>query len=345
MKHHDLIVIGTSAGGFDALTRLLSDLPAVLPAAVLAVVHISSDMATNVLCKTLQRVTHLKCRVAAEGDEISHGHLYIAPANRHMLVKDGHIHITKGPHENRSRPAIDPLFRSAARHYNSRVVGVVLTGMLEDGTGGLGAIKMCGGITVVQDPEDAAFPGMPLSAITNQDIDYVLKLEEIPALLQRLAGREVQEAEVPEEVRKEVEIAERVLTGIPVQASLGEPAPYTCPDCGGVLVVKKDGGVDTYHCHTGHTFTPGTLQLLQTENIEETLWVTLRMLEERRHLLNTLAGQSERSGNQRMARLQQEKAGETIVHIGRIRSILFSDLEPLPQDARSGGNGPESPPA
>ncbi|HEY8599580.1 MAG TPA: chemotaxis protein CheB, partial [Thermomicrobiales bacterium] len=183
---HDLIVIGTSAGGVQALLELLDDLPANLPAAICIVIHIPAE-SPSLLPRILQRRSALPVRHAVDGERIVPGHVYIAPPDHHLLVDPGRLRLRHGPRENRCRPAVDPLFRSAALAYGPRLIGVVLTGALNDGTAGLAIIKRLGGVTIVQDPADALFPGMPASAQRHVAVDYSLPLADIAAALTRVA--------------------------------------------------------------------------------------------------------------------------------------------------------------
>jgi two-component system, chemotaxis family, protein-glutamate methylesterase/glutaminase len=229
------------------------------------------------------------------------------------LIKENRLLVTKGARENRNRPAIDPLFRSAAVAYTSRVIGVVLTGMLDDGTAGLIAIPKCGGITVVQDPKDATYPGMPLSALNNLKVDYCVPISEMGRLLETLTReRPGKSKRIPEDVRTEAEIAERVLSDVAEVNGLGKQVPYNCPNCGGVLWQMDSADVPRYRCHTGHSFTLPALLESQSEKIEETLWISLRMFEERKNLLNSTHNA-----------FAVQRAKETQIHIERIRAVLL----------------------
>lgn len=248
-----------------------------------------------------------------------------------MLVKKDRILVTKGARENRFRPGIDPLFRSAAVSHGSRAIGVVLTGMLNDGTAGLIAIKRCGGMAIVQDPKEAAYPEMPRSAISNVQVDYCIGVAEMGELLERLCRRPAGKVlPIPDDIRTESEIAERVLSDVRQVSTLGSQVPYNCPNCGGVLWEIGEEGIDRYRCHTGHAFTADALLVSQSEKIEETLWISLRMFEERRNLLNTMAHTEE---NAAMKRTYLDRAKETELHIERIRAILMA-----PQKASEQGH-------
>lgn len=317
---HNIIVIGTSAGGLEALDDLIGQLPTDLPAAIFVVQHMAPENTGEALVHRLSRHKAFDGKLATDGDSFKPGRIYIAPPDTHLLVGKKKIMVTKGARENRYRPGIDPLFRSAAVAHGPRVIGVVLTGMLDDGTAGLAAIGKCGGITVVQDPRDAAYPGMPQSALHNVRIDYRVPIAEMGRLLVRLTYERSGKAKrIPKDVRIEAEIAERVLSDVAQVNELGHQEPYTCPNCGGVLWEMESADPRRYRCHTGHSFTLPALLAGQSEKIEETLWVSLRMFEERRNLLNSMAQKEVRS-KRKGSSLQ--RAGQMQTHIERIRAIL-----------------------
>jgi two-component system chemotaxis response regulator CheB len=219
------------------------------------------------------------------------GHIYFAPPDSHLLVEPGRVGVTKGPRENRFRPAIDPLFRSAAQVYGPAAIGVILTGSLGDGTAGLWTIKQLGGTTVVQDPADALFPAMPQSALNHVRIDYVLPLSDIPSRLVRLTAEDVPAAAaapLPASVEVEVKIAKEAP---PLEVGLegiSEPSTFACPECHGVLMKVKEGGPIRFRCHTGHAYSIDSLMLAVSEAIEEALWNAIRALEEGDMLLRTV---------------------------------------------------------
>jgi two-component system, chemotaxis family, protein-glutamate methylesterase/glutaminase len=330
-----IIVVGTSAGGMDALSRLVPQLPADFPAAILIVQHMAADATGDMLVKTLAEKGKLPCKHPQDGDKIAPGHIYIAPSDHHMLVEKGVILVTKGARENRSRPSIDPLFRSAAVAYGSGTIGVLLTGYLDDGTSGMMAIKRCGGICIVQDPLDAAFPDMPQSALNNLKVDHRVPLAQMGALLVDLVRRPRKGAHgsrgsrgskqhgIPEDIVIEAKIAKRVLSDLSAVEALGDQVPFNCPECGGVLWQIAKGNLIRYRCHTGHAFTSAVLLAEQTEKIEETLWVALRMFEERRNLLQTMAV-SKRGAPGAGEKSASDRAKDSEVHIARIRAMLLS---------------------
>ncbi len=318
-KYSTLVVIGASAGGMAALKKLVAQLPADFPAPVFIVNHMGADNTGEALVKVLNEAGGLTCVHAQNNQTIQTGHIYLAPSDQHMLIIKDKILVTKGARENRSRPAIDPLFRSAAVAYGNRIIGIILTGYLDDGTSGMMAIKRCGGVCIAQDPDDAAYPDMPSSVIANVGADYCLPLAQMGTLLSELVSRELPENKpVPEDIEIEAKIAKRVLSDLPSVEALGEQVPYNCPDCGGVLWQMKEGELLRYRCHTGHAFTSATLLAQQTVKIEETLWVALRMFEERQNLLVTMG---KNKGETSSSSINQ-RAKDSQIHIERIRAML-----------------------
>lgn len=304
-----------------ALTELVASLPASLPAAVLVVQHLSPDSSGENLVSRLSLHTRLRCHLAAHGDTVQAGHLYLAPADRHLLVQNGQMLVTRGPRENNYRPAVDALFRSAAVSYGNAVIGVVLTGMLHDGTAGLDFIKRCGGQAVVQTPQDAQFPSMPYTAMRNVAVDYVVPLAKMGALLQQLTSQGLPPATpIPEDLKAEAAIAERVVGTTEEINRLGEPVPMTCPDCGGSLWKLEHGNVLRFRCHTGHAFTADALFESSKQALEETLWVALRMMEERKNLLSSMAVRGEGPWSVQ----QEERLEEIKAHVNRLREFLLN---------------------
>ncbi|WP_018948255.1 chemotaxis protein CheB [Thioalkalivibrio sp. ALMg11] len=327
-----VIVIGASAGGMAALKKLAAQFPKDFPAPIFIVTHMSADTTGEALVKVLNESSSLACVQAHDQQTFESGTIYLAPSDQHMLVAKGKIRITKGARENRSRPAIDPLFRSAAVAYGNGVIGVILTGYLDDGTSGMMAIKRCGGVCIAQDPEDAAYPDMPQSVIANVGADHCLPIAGMGALLSDLLRRELPErGEVPEDIMIEARIAERVLSDLPSVEALGDQVPYNCPDCGGVLWQIEEGDILRYRCHTGHAFTSSVLLTQQNERIEETLWVALRMFEERQNLLVTMS----KNESKRATSSVSQRAKDSQVHIDRIRAMLkATDQDSYGEEAR-----------
>jgi two-component system chemotaxis response regulator CheB len=321
-RGRNIIVIGTSAGGLEALDALVGQMPTDLPAAVFIVQHMAPQNTGAALLHRLGKYKAFDCTMAEDHQKFQPGRIYIAPADNHLLVKKDHVLVTKGARENRYRPGIDPMFRSAAATHGSHVIGVLLTGYLDDGTAGLQAVKKCGGVTMVQDPKEAPYSEMPQSALNSMDVDYCVPISEMAALLYKCARqRPSKTLAVPDSIRIEAGIAERVLSDVAAVGGLGDQVPYNCPNCGGVLwQLNKDAS--RYRCHTGHSFTAKALLTSQSEKIEETLWVSLRMFEERKNLLNKLSHR-EKSASFKQSYAEQAKG--TQVHIERIRAMLLAE--------------------
>jgi two-component system chemotaxis response regulator CheB len=332
-KRRNIIVIGTSAGGLETLDRLVGQLSTDLPASIFIVQHMAPENSGEALLRRLSRYTAFKPVLAKNGQHFEAGRIYIAPSDHHLLLKTDRMLVTKGARENRNRPGIDPLFRSAAVTHGPAVIGVVLTGMLDDGTAGLIAIKKCGGVTVVQDPGDAAYSGMPTSALENAGVDYCVPLAGMGSLLTRLVSqRPGKRKAVPPDVRTEAVIAERVLSDISQVNTLGEQVPYNCPGCGGVLWELDARGEKRYRCHTGHSYTERSLLASQSEKIEEMLWISLRMFEERKNLLTSMATGARHPA---LKTSHRSRAKEAQGYIDRIRGLLLKPDAQTPEDTLS----------
>jgi two-component system chemotaxis response regulator CheB len=321
-RGRNIIAIGCSAGGLEALDALIGQLPTDLSAAIFIVQHMAPESSGVALLQRLSRHKAFDPKLAENGERFRAGRIYIAPPDYHLLLKKTTLLVSKGARENRNRPGIDPLFRSAAVAHGARVIGVVLTGLLDDGTAGLMAIKRCGGVSVVQDPRDAAYAAMPQSAIDNADVDYCVPIRDMGSLLATLVSQPHGRSKAPpQDVRTEAEIAERVLSDVSQVNGLGEQVPYNCPNCGGVLWQIDAAGKQRFRCHTGHSFTRATLLASQSEKIEEVLWISLRMFEERRNLLTSMSKSGVRGT---VRRSQQERLKQTEEYIERIRAMLVA---------------------
>lgn len=318
-----VIVVGTSAGGLSALRKLMAQFSDDFPSPVLIVQHISADAVGSVLIDTLKKASNLKFLHPKNGDELLPAHVYLAPSDHHLMIDENkRILITKGAHENRSRPAINPLFRSAAVAYGKGAIGILLTGYLDDGTAGLEVIQRCGGTCIVQDPQEADYPDMPQNAINKISVDYVLPIAEMGGLIYRLISKEPsKQPKIPAEILVEAKIATRVTSDLASVNALGHQVPFNCPGCGGVLWKVQDGKNPRFRCHIGHAYTAATLLAEQTMKIEETMWTALRMFEERKNLLDSIA--KDKGGA--TARSAKERSDSTQVHIERIRQILLAD--------------------
>lgn len=325
-----IVVVGASSGGMEALKTLVAELPADLLAAVFVVNHLAADASLEPLLRALNKAAKLSCTQAEDGEAFVQRHVYLAPPDHHLLIGKRKMRVTKGARENRWRPGIDPLFRSAAANHGHDVIGVLLTGHLNDGTAGLLAVKRCGGIAVVQDPMDAAYADMPRSAIDNVHIDHVVPLSAMGELIGRLARMTRDKGPaIPDDVVIEAKIAERVLSDLASVNVLGDQVPFNCPNCGGVLWQIAMGKFQRYRCHTGHAYTAEALLAEQTSKIEETLWVALRMFEERKNMLSSMTNPAERA----FSRSAEERIRESEVHIARIRAMLMSNDKSTGDDA------------
>ena len=281
MSRFHIIAIGASFGGVDAFKKITALLPGDFPAAIFVVQHVPGD-AVSYLPEILSRNGPLPAVAAKDGKRFEPGLIYVARPNHHLLVKADHMATPVGPRENRMRPAIDALFRSAAVFHSTRVAAVLLTGYLDDGVLGLALVKKCGGITLVQDPDDAAVPDLPGNAIKNVKIDHVLPLTAIAAKLVEIVSRPVgKPKKVPEELMEQVKISEYPMDNIEKMDTLGERTTWTCPECGGLIWELRNEPVPRYMCHTGHSFTSGSLLEGQSNLIEHSLWSAVRMMDER----------------------------------------------------------------
>jgi two-component system chemotaxis response regulator CheB len=331
MPGHDIIVIGASAGGVEALKELSRGLPPDLPAAVFVVLHVSPS-GSSVLPRILSNSGPLRAHHAINGETIEHGRIYVAPPDHHLLVERGRIRVVRGPKENRSRPAADPLFRSAAHAYGTRVVGVILSGVLDDGTAGLAAIKRRGGVTVAQDPEEALYPGMPQSARENIALDHCLPVTSIAPLLARLASVPAKDDAVypvPEILRIETKISRLEESEMEDVEKIGELSAFTCPECKGALWELHDGDLLRFRCHVGHAFSAESLIAEQSEELENALWAALRSLEENAALSRRMAGRASERNHTISVMQFEENARQIEQHAAVIRQVLQNNQKAL----------------
>ncbi|MFN7948646.1 MAG: chemotaxis protein CheB [Blastocatellia bacterium] len=326
MPNKDIIVIGASMGGIEALKTLVSGLPPKLNASIFIVLHTAPE-SPGILPEVLSRAGALPAVFPAHLDRISSGRIYVAPPDHHLLVEPGFVRLTRGPKENRFRPAIDPLFRSAAQAYGPRVIGVILTGLLDDGTAGLWAIRQCGGTAVVQDPNEALAPSMPLSALKHVEVNYCLPVTGIGPLLAQLTSTPAEEkgaSPMAEEIKAEIRIAEE---GNALEAGvlkMGEPSLYTCPECHGALVRITEGDRIRFRCHTGHAFSLDSLLAEITGQIEDSLWTVIRTIQESILLMRHLAAHLNEQNDQAAAAVLQQRAQEAEQRAALIRQATFS---------------------
>jgi two-component system, chemotaxis family, protein-glutamate methylesterase/glutaminase len=332
VPHHDVIVVGASFGGVQALSTLLAGLPADLPAAIFIVLHVRPD-APSQLPAILNRAGTLPVAHAVDDEPIRRGRVYVAPPGFQTYVHHGRIGVRRGPQENLHRPAIDPLFRTAAHHYGPRVIGVVLTGALDDGSMGLAAVKQAGGIAIVQDPNDAVMRHMPDNALTHVDADYCVPVAELAALLVELVGRHS-----PAEIAGEVplETVEEAQPSEPFRRSeeMGRLSNVTCPDCHGNLWEIEDHGNVRFRCRVGHAYSAVSLEAAQTESVERALWSALRALEERSALMRKLAAQARRRGNETVAVMFDDRSEHVESDVRSIHDLIVNGrtLEPVGQE-------------
>jgi two-component system chemotaxis response regulator CheB len=336
-----VIVIGGSAGAIEALRNLVRDLPETLPAAVFIVVHVGES---SILSSVLGHCSALPVEAAENGITFERGHVYVAVPGMHLLLHDDHILLRRGPRENHARPAIDALFRSAAASCGGRVIGVVLSGSLSDGTAGLRAIKRCGGLAIVQKPEDAVVSSMPRNALRHVDIDHVRSVAEMPALLASLAREPAGPSpEVPVDIRFEAAIAAQELADMRVDQiqMLGEILPFTCPECHGALWEIRDGPMLRFRCHVGHAYTADAVLAGQGEEIDRMLGTLQRTHQEHAALARRMAGRERAEQRHGLADRLETRAREyeddAKLVMGLIRNGLgVADNEKAEE---AGGNG------
>ncbi|MDX1419884.1 MAG: chemotaxis protein CheB [Rubricoccaceae bacterium] len=336
----DCLVVGASAGGLDATSSLLVQLDAGFPAAILVVLHVAAE-AEGRHAALLDRASPLPVALAEDGEPLRRGHVYVAPPDHHLFVDPptapgavGRAGVVRGPKENRVRPAIDPLFRSAAVVCGSGAMGVLLSGLLDDGVAGLDAIQRCGGVAIVQEPGDAAYPDLPRNALAHLAPDHVVPVHRMGGLLRELAAAAPRAAvAVPDDVVMETRIAKRAESNVAADDRIGTPAPYGCPECGGPLWQMDDAVPKRYRCHVGHGYTARTLLAEQEEQTERALWAALRTLEERAHLLEEMAaGADPRTG-------LSQRAADARQHADHLRGLLLGGGDPATGTAAPGASG------
>lgn len=328
MEKRNIIVIGASTGGFEAIRQLVALLPSDLDATIFIVWHMSPDV-TGVLPQVINQQKTILATNAVDNEIVTTNRIYVAPPDRHLLLENGFVRVSRGPKENRFRPAVDPLFRSAAYIYGPRVIGVVLSGALDDGTAGLWTIKSRGGIAIVQEPAEAEVSSMPENALAAVAVDYRVTIAELAPLLVRLTAETVTEfGEIAMEEQQKIAIETRIAAqngalGLGV-LTLGKPSHFACPECHGVLSAITDGDLVRYRCHTGHAYSADSLLTTLTENVEDTLWSAIRGLEESIILLNNLGDHYADKNQPKLAAMCFQKAQEAETRAEIVRQTVFN---------------------
>ncbi len=329
MAKQDIIVIGASAGGIPALTELVKSLPANLDASVFIVLHIS-PYSPGILDRILSKSGPIVATYPADGEVIKRGHIYIAPPDHHLLLEKGNkVAVKKGPKENKFRPSVDALFRSAALIYGPRVIGIILSGMLDDGTSGMWNVKRCGGTAIVQDPLEAMYPSMPNNVIEYVESDYIIPIKEIDEVLIKLVGKKA--TKKPHMTKAEMELLKmEVIIATHDNAfqlgilDKGVLTTFTCPECHGALVSITEGKMMRFRCHTGHAYTTSTLLAGVTSAVEETLWQAMRALEETNMLLNQISEHYKKVGNVAAAKKFKKKSIEVAKRARVVHDSVFT---------------------
>ncbi len=322
MEKRNIVVIGASAGGFEVIKRIVQLLPADLDASIFIVWHMSPEV-RGILPSLFNGLSTIPVANARDMEPVMSNRIYVAAPDHHMIIEEGIIKLTRGPKENRFRPAVDPLFRSAAYTYGARVIGVILSGALDDGTAGLWRIKTNGGLAIVQDPADADVPSMPESALREVDVDYCVSAHEIPALLVKLTAEEVNGGAMKDQRTKiEIDIASQKNPLLNGAAEIGEFSPFACPECHGVLMKIKDGKFTRFRCHTGHAYSPDTLMMSLSESVEDSLYNAIRGMDESIFLLNHMGDHYAEDNQPAVAGLYFKKAKELLERSKLIRKAV-----------------------
>jgi two-component system, chemotaxis family, protein-glutamate methylesterase/glutaminase len=317
MNEHNIVVIGTSAGGVDALCELNKHLPNDLDASLFVVMHIGTE---TLLPQILSRCGNLPAVVAEHGAPYRRGCIYCAPANCHLSIKDHITVLTRGPRENGHRPAVDVLFRSAARAHRSRVVGVVLSGGRDDGSAGLYAIKARGGVAIVQDPNEALTGSMPQNALKMVDVDFCLPVRQIADVLVQLTKGNATNG--TETGNGEVDVQDEAKADRPTSQPPGDQIPFACPECNGPIYAARDGELAHFQCFVGHQFSPKSLSEQHTEALERALWTAIRKLKERVVLHEELAHRKRNKGEEELFNRLEESVMTAKNDLKLLREIL-----------------------
>jgi two-component system chemotaxis response regulator CheB len=319
-----VVVIGASAGGVEALKVVAAGLPGDLHAAIAVVLHVPPDVESR-LAGILDRAGELRAAQAEDGDALLPGRIYVAPPDRHLFLRAGSCAVVRGPRENGVRPSVDVLFRSAAVSYGPRAVAVVLSGARDDGAAGSSAVGRRGGTVIVQDPEEAAFPGMPASTLRLDDPSAVLPLREVAPAIVAAVARLTEGGPVREngdEMSIETEYAALDAETIGADGPPGVPSPFACPACGGVLWEVDDDEMLRFRCRVGHAFTAEGVVDAESAEVERALWTAVRALHERAHLAEKIAGRLRGTRAQLSGRRFEEIAGEARREAEVIRKLI-----------------------
>lgn len=332
MPGHDIIVMGASAGGIEVLCRIVRHLPAGLPAAVFVVTHLPAT-GMSALPEVLSRSGPLLASHACHGEPFHLGQIYVAPPDHHLMLEPGRMTVTRGPRENRLRPAIDPLFRSAARAYGKRVVGVILSGALHDGVAGLLAVRAAGGVAVVQDPDDAWMGALPRHASDIAGADHIVPVAALPRLLVDLVGQPGVPGGESAMIDPLENMPQRVLRDMTAQEEghrQGKLSVFTCPECGGCLWQVDEAEVTRFRCHVGHAFHAEKLMEEQSQTLEAALWTAVRTFREKGVLARQLAGQQRARGDAASAERFDEEARTADRYGSLIRQCLLPSVDAAP---------------
>jgi len=323
VPNRDVVVVGASAGGVEPLRELAAPLPVDFPAAVLIVLHLPTS-GTSALPQILDRAGPLPAKQAEDGDVLRPGRILVAAPDRHLIVYDGRVTLSNGPRENGHRPAVDVLFRTAARVLGNRVIGVILSGALDDGTAGMVAVQLRGGVGVVQSPEEALHPSMPRSAMTLAKVKHVLPAAKIGDLLVELVNEEVPDSpgDSSELTAMESAMADLDPDAINTAERPGKPAGLSCPDCNGTLFEIEEGGLVRYRCRVGHAWSPESLVAQQAASLEGALWMALRSLEEKAALTGDLARRAQAAGHRLSGQTFDEASRETYQAAALVRDLI-----------------------
>ena len=321
------MVIGTSAGGNEILVQLVKQFTEEINAAFFIVMHIGANEIDELLLGRLQQNTDLPCQLVKSALVIETGNIYLAPANSHMLVDQNRVFLTHGPPENLFRPSIDVLFRTAAASFDSRAIGIILTGLLNDGCAGMSAIQRSGGYCIVQDPKEAPFSDMPNAIINLIKPDFIISVNKMGKAIKSVISNQKKakkDMRIPPDVALEAKLAQRAVSSMEELDELGKKSFFGCPDCGGSMWNISQGGLERYRCHIGHSYTEKELLISQTKALEDTFWVALRLMEEKMYLTKKMELNFQKKGHQRLADKYKERTGHLDKHMKRLRQLLNS---------------------